>query len=209
MNTPGPVVNDIDGNNYNTVKIGTQTWMVENLRSTRYRNGDMIATTTPSTLDITSENTPKYQWAYYGDENNAATYGRLYTWYTVNDSRNIAPVGWHVASNTEWTKLIVYLGGGFNSGGRFKEIGTTHWSNPNTGATNESGFTALPSGGRKGNGVFFYIGSATYWWTSTECSGCANKSGVDWYLDNNFSSFGIYFGYDNPSLGLSVRCVKD
>lgn len=102
INTPGPSVTDVDGNSYTSVKIGIQVWMAENLRTTKYRNGDLIGTTTPATLDIRTENTPKYQWAYEGNENNVATYGRLYTWYAVNDSRNIAPIGWHIATNAEW-----------------------------------------------------------------------------------------------------------
>ena len=93
---------DIDGNVYdNTVTIGTQIWMTENLRTTRYSNGDSIGTTT---LDISGESTPKYQWAYDGNESNVATYGRLYTWYAVTDSRNVCPVGWHVPSDAEWTE---------------------------------------------------------------------------------------------------------
>ena len=88
-----PTVTDIDGNVYQTVTIGKQVWMAEDLKTTRYRNGDLIGPTTPATLDINSESSPKYQWAYDGDEKNVATYGRLYTWYAVADGRNIAPVG--------------------------------------------------------------------------------------------------------------------
>ena len=93
-------VTDIDGNVYHTVTIGTQVWMVENLKTTKYRNGVAIGTTTPATLSILSESLPtKYQWAYGGNESNVAIYGRLYTWYTVTDSRNIAPTGWHVSTD--------------------------------------------------------------------------------------------------------------
>src|SRR5262245_32163336 len=102
-------VTDIDGNVYHTVNIGTQVWMLENLKTTKYRNGDLIETTTPATLDITSESTPKYQWAYNGEENNAATYGRLYTWYAATESRNVCPSGWHVPSDVEWTTLSNFL----------------------------------------------------------------------------------------------------
>jgi len=207
INTPGPVVTDVDGNSYTTVKIGTQVWFAENLRTTKYRNGDLIGTTTPATLDIRTENTPKYQWAYEGNENNVTTYGRLYTWYAVNDSRNIAPIGWHIATNAEWSQLIDYLGGQFTPGGKLKEKYTAHWKSPNTGATNESGFTALPGGTRSENGLFYNVGFITYWWTSNECSGCANKVGMDYYLGNTFSE--IFYEGDNPSIGGSVRCVKD
>lgn len=207
IKTPGPNVTDIDGNNYTSVKIGTQVWMVENLKTSKYRNGDLIGTTIPATLDLRSENTPKYQWAYDGNENNVSTYGRLYTWYAVNDSRNLAPIGWHVASKEDWAILVDYLGGEFIPGGKLKEIGTTHWIDPNTSATNESGFSALPSGIRIESGPFSSIGFVTYWWTSTECIGCANKAGIDWYLGYNFSE--IYWSGDNASLGNSVRCVMD
>lgn len=207
INTPGSNVADIDGNSYTSVKIGTQVWMAENLKTTKYRNGDLIGTTTPATLDIRTEIAPKYQWAYEGDENNVATYGRLYTWYSVNDSRNIAPIGWHVATNAEWTQLIEYLGGPFTPGGKLKEVNTIHWKSPNTGATNVSGFAALPGGSRWENGFFANIGFVTYWWTSTECSGCANRAGLDWYLGYTFSA--IYYEGDNASIGNSVRCVKD
>ncbi|MCJ7802706.1 MAG: fibrobacter succinogenes major paralogous domain-containing protein, partial [Candidatus Marinimicrobia bacterium] len=98
-------VTDIDGNNYTGVTIGSQVWMVENLKTTRYRNGDLIGTTILATLNISTENTPKYQWAYGGNEDNVATYGRLYTWYAVTDSRNICPTGWIVPADTDWTIL--------------------------------------------------------------------------------------------------------
>jgi uncharacterized protein (TIGR02145 family) len=207
INTPGPNATDIDGNNYTSVKIGPQVWMVENLKTTKYRNGDLIGTTIPATLDIRSENTPKYQWAYDGNENNVPTYGRLYTWYAVNDSRSLAPIGWHVALKADWEKLVDYLGGELIPGSKLKEIGSTHWIKPNTGATNESGFSALPSGIRLESGPFGNIGYVTYWWSSTECIGCANKAGIDWYVGYNFSE--IYWSGDNASLGGSVRCVKD
>ena len=91
------------------IPVGSQVWMAENLKTTMYRNGDLVGTTTPATLDITSENIPKYQWAYDGIESNVATYDRLYTWYAVTDSRNICPTGWHVPSDAVWITLIDYL----------------------------------------------------------------------------------------------------
>jgi uncharacterized protein (TIGR02145 family) len=207
INTPGPAVTDIDGNNYTSVKIGSQVWMVENLRTTKYRNGDLIGTTIPASLDIRSENDPKYQWAYDGNENNVPEYGRLYTWYAVNDSRNLAPTGWHVASNADWEKLVDYLGDELTPGGKLKERGSVHWNDPNTGATNESGFSALPGGSRLESGPFSNIGFVTYWWSSTECIGCVNKAGLDWYVGYNFSV--VYWSGDNASIGGSVRCVQD
>ena len=123
-------VTDIDGNVYNTVTIGTQVWMKENLKVTKYRNGDAIGITTPATLDIWGETSPRYQWAYDGNESNVATYGRLYTWYAVTDSRGVCPTGWHVPTDSEWTTLTDYLGGESVAGGKMKEAGTTHWNSP-------------------------------------------------------------------------------
>jgi uncharacterized protein (TIGR02145 family) len=159
---------DHDGNTYKTVIIGTQIWMAENLKTTKYNNGELIGTTTPATTDISDEPTPKYQWAYDGNEGNVATYGRLYTWYAVNDSRNVCPTGWHVPSDPEWTTLTTYLGGESVAGSKLKETGTTHWQSPNTGATNETGFTALPGSLRYQDGMFDFIGGYGYWWSSTE-----------------------------------------
>jgi uncharacterized protein (TIGR02145 family) len=102
-------VTDGDGNIYGKVIIGTQVWLTENLKTTKYRNGDLIGTTTPAGLDIYDEVTPKYQWAYAGNEDNVATYGRLYTWYAITDTRNVCPTGWHVPSDAEWLTLENYL----------------------------------------------------------------------------------------------------
>ena len=118
-------VKDIDGNVYRTITIGTQVWMAENLKTTKYRNGDLIGTTTPATLVIEGESTPKYQWAYDGNESNVATYGRLYTWYVATDSRNVCPIGWHVPTDAEWTTLTDYLiknGYGYGDGYKGMDI---------------------------------------------------------------------------------------
>jgi len=136
---------DIDGNVYETVTIGTQVWMAENLKVTHYRNGNTIL----HIIDWFSWFTLTGAYCEYdNDVNNVAVYGRLYNWYAVNDSRYIAPVGWHVPSDAEWLTLVDYLGGDTVADGKMKEIGTTHWVSPNTGATNESGFSALPGGYR-------------------------------------------------------------
>ncbi|MFZ4399452.1 MAG: FISUMP domain-containing protein [Bacteroidales bacterium] len=195
---------DIDGNGYDTVNIGTQVWMKQNLKTTHYRNGDNIGTTTPATLNISAESSPKYQWAYNGYQSNVATYGRLYTWYVVNDSRNLCPSNWHVPSENEWTILTTYLGDGSIAGGKLKEAGLTHWTSPNTNATNENGFSALPSGGHDYNGPFVNIGSYCTWWSSTE-NGIGNAWHIDLYYNN-----GILGKYQhNKCFGFSVRCLKD
>lgn len=124
---------DIDGNVYPIITIGTQVWMAENLKTTRYCNGDLIGTTTPATLDIESESAPEYQWAYDGNESNVTTYGRIYTWYVANDSRNVCPAGWHIPSDAEWTDLTGFTalpGGARLEDGCFYDIGHigTWWS---------------------------------------------------------------------------------
>jgi uncharacterized protein (TIGR02145 family) len=196
---------DIDGNIYTTVKIGTQTWMKENLKTTKYRNGDPIGTTTPATLNISAETAPKYQWAYAGNESNVATYGRLYTWYAATDSRNICPTGWHLPTDSEWTTLTTFLGGGNDVGGKLKETGTTHWLSPNAGATNSSGFTALPGGHRNDDWTFSTLGDSGTWWSSTEYN-----SDYPWNRGMNCYFSDLY--RDNrgsKACGFSVRCVRD
>lgn len=201
-------VSDIDGNVYKIIVIGTQTWMAENLKTTKYRNGNLIGTTTPATLDISNVTTypaPKYQWAYADNESNVTTYGRLYTWYAATDSRNVCPTGWHVPTDSEWTTLTTYLGNANVAGGKLKEAGTSHWPSPNTGATNSSGFTALP-GGYRYSGSFVNIGGYGYWWSSTESE---NNPYTAWYRTMAYdlsSAHGLSCG---KSYGSSVRCVKD
>jgi uncharacterized protein (TIGR02145 family) len=199
-------VSDNDGNVYTVIRIGTQVWMKENLKTTKYRNGDLIETTTPATLDILSEVTPKYQWAYDGDESNIAIYGRLYTWYAATDSRNICPTGWHLPTYPEWETLIASASPeNWNAAGdKLKEAGTTHWLGPNAGATNESGFTALPGGSRYSD-RFNEIGYNGYWWTTLEgySMDAATSIGMGYDMSN-------LLGYYSSKLtGNSVRCLKD
>ncbi|MCX6247713.1 MAG: fibrobacter succinogenes major paralogous domain-containing protein [Bacteroidetes bacterium] len=184
-------VTDIDGNVYNTVKIGSQLWMAENLKTTRYRNGDPITHVTDNT-----------QWSNlltgaYCDYN--LIYGRLYNWYAVSDGRHICPAGWHVPTDAEWTQLQAFLGGFDVAGGKMKEAGTIHWNGPNTGATNESGFTALPGRMRSWDGSFSSIGIYANLWSSTESWG--------WYVFYNSTYFG--HGTSKNVEGFSVRCLKD
>jgi uncharacterized protein (TIGR02145 family) len=200
--TPIVIVPDIDGNIYHTVTIGTQVWMVENLKTTKYRNGEPISNISDSLQWITLS-TGAYC-NYNNDANNSTTYGRLYNWYAVNDNRNIAPAGWHVATDAEWTTLINCLGGTGVAGGKMKEADTTHWSSPNIGANNSSGFTALPGGYRYNNGAFNNIRFNAYWWSATE-----NDASTAWirHLGKDHADA------DRASLykvdGYSVRCLKD
>ncbi len=212
---------DTDGNHYAVVHIGTQTWMAENLKTTKYRNGEAIGTTTPANKDISGETEPKYQWAYNGDENNVLKFGRLYTWWSVLDSRNICPSDWHLASEDEWIVLENYLiYNGFNYDGSnmnnkvAKAVSaTTIWficSVPGAigldlTKNNSSGFTALPGGYLFDSGTFVALNGSGNFWSSTETS---NKI-FAWvhYLTFDNYHFGKYF--INKNYGLSVRCIKD
>lgn len=203
-NIEGSTVQDYEGNIYKTVKIGEQWWMAENLKSTKYNNGDIIGTTSPPTLDISLKSSPKYQWAYNGDESNARIYGRLYTYYTIIDNRKVCPSGWHVPSDSEWTVLTTYLGGENVTGGKIKEIETTHWNSPNVGATNETGFTALPSGIRYSDGSFHRINEECYLWSST-----SYNADDAWRMNLSYGMRDIGRATDYKEGGFSVRCIKD
>jgi len=194
-------IKDIDGNIYKTVNIGLQVWMAENLKVTHFRNGEPIPYAN--------------EWGHWMTHNNAACcdynshpgnikfFGKLYNGYAVTDKRNIAPEGWHVASDTEWDALASYLGGYTIAGGKLKDT-TISWIKPNAGATNESGFSAQPGGYR-----FFYsqysdANKGAFWWTSTEYDSA--YIGFRVLRNSHTYLFGskTYKGY-----GYSVRCVKD
>lgn len=187
------------------VTIGTQVWMQRNLDVSVYRNGDTIPQVTdPSQwAGLTTG-----AWCYNSnDPANGPVYGKLYNWYAVNDARGLAPTGWHIPSNTEMVTLQSFLGGHDVAGGKMKEAGTTHWASPNTEATNESGFTALPGGFRLTGGGFQLVGLGANWWASN----------LDFTLDTGHAySCGLSFG--NGTLGIgsnilqggfSVRCIKE
>lgn len=196
------VMKDQDGNIYKTITIGNQTWMAENLRTTKYNDGSLIQNVidNSSWLNLT---TGAYS-NYNNTDNNdtIATFGRLYNWYAVNSGK-LAPVGWHVPTYTEWSNLMTYLGGESDAGGKMKETGISHWLNPNY-ATNETGFTALPGGYRHSNGIFTEIGSYGLWWSSTPYSSTAACSRYITYDSGSALS-----NYPTRELGFSVRCVKN
>ncbi len=194
-------VADIDGNVYRTVRIGNQVWMAENLRTTRFSDGPPIpCVTDDSAWD--GLRTPGYCW-YNNDISNGATYGGMYNWYAVNTGR-LAPEGWHVPTKEEWLTLINYLGGEDAAGGKLKETGTAHWASPNTGATDETSFTALPGGYRGGGGMFHHLGGACFWWSATEAT--ADKA---WRCSINYSDSNVDVDSQYYTHGWSVRCVKD
>jgi len=193
---------DIDGNGYDTVHIGTQTWMKENLKVTHYSNGEVIPNVTDNT---TWSNLATGAYCNYNnDVNNVITYGNLYNWFTVVDSRNLCPTGWHVPNDAEWTTLSNYLGGYNIAGGKLKEAGLAHWNSPNTDATNETGFTSLPGGSRNNVGTYLGIGNYGYWWTTTP-----NVSVLVYGRFMNYNNSDIYGISDVWSNGYSVRCLKN
>lgn len=194
-------VSDIDGNVYKTITIGTQIWMAENLKTTKYNDGTPISNVTNNDT-WAGLTTGAYCW-YDNDIANKVVNGALYNWYAVNTGK-LAPKGWHVATNADWIILINYLGGEKMAGGKLKESGTLHWKSPNTDATNETGFSAVASGNRDTYFIFRYLGSFASWWSSDE------------YTTNGAKAFEIIYSggiiYPNNDLkvyGLSVRCVKD
>jgi len=206
-------VTDIDGNTYPTVIIGTQEWMAESLRVIHYPNGDAI----PHITDYTAwgnlgDNNTDDAYSFYN--NTTTDYGALYTYAAAiaddwtrdnNANQGVCPNGWHLPTDSEWTTLTDYLGGVSVAGGKMKETGTTHWNSPNTGATNSSGFTALPSGIRDtGSGSFLFVRYDGYWWSATE-SGSTYvyyRSLYDNSADVDRASLG-------KSNGFCVSCIRD
>jgi uncharacterized protein (TIGR02145 family) len=194
-------LSDIEGNTYKTIQIGTQVWMAENLRVTKYRDGSTIQKIT----DNWGFSDTIGAYCNYGNNDTyVTTFGRLYTYYATVNSHKLCPTGWHVPSDAEWTLLETYLGGSSVAGGKLKEVGTSHWGSPNTGATNESGFTALPGGSRY-FGNFYDLGSSGFWWFPNDAM-CRYRNIL--YIDSNVSnSVGPYA--DRAGDCYSVRCVND
>jgi len=202
---------DGDNNNYPIVQIGTQIWMAENLKTTKYNDGTIIPNITVSAT-WAAETTGAYC-DYYNTPSNSSSYGRLYNWYTVdnntatkivsNGDKNVCPTGWHVPSDAEWTMLTDFLGGELVAGGKLKETGTTHWLSPNTGATNETGFTALPGSYRDNNGTFYTRGGYGLWWSSSPNSTTAFYRYISWSMSD------VQWNVYDVRKGMSVQCLKD
>ncbi len=201
--TPPLTVTDVDGNVYKTIKIGTQTWMAENLKTTKYRDKSPITDGTVTTTWV--NNTDGAYCNYFGDAANGENYGHLYNWYAVVNTKNLAPEGWHVPSEAEFETLIAYVKNGTLTqteiSNALRETGITHWESPNTGATNSTGFTALASGYRNVDGTYFYLKVEEDFWSS----GTDSTYGVLAYFDSNTSSMDSA----PKRYGLSIRCVKD
>jgi uncharacterized protein (TIGR02145 family) len=201
-NNSNSAVTDIDGNVYQTVTICNKTWTKTNLNVSKYRNGDVIPQVTDPTAWV---NLTTGAWCYYANtSSNGTTYGKLYNWYAVNDPRGLSPLGYHIPTDAEWTSLINCLGGEAVAGGKMKEAGTTHWTSPNTGATNESGFTGLPGGCHRNIGTFINIGNIGFWWSSSEAT-----TASAWYRSLDYDDGGAYRSVYDKTYGYSVRCVRD
>lgn len=204
----GNTVTDIDGNVYSIVEIGSQTWLGQNLKTTRYNDGTPIPLQTDASIWGTL-NTHAYCW-YDNDINHKEPYGALYNWYVGsaanNGGKNPCPTGWHVPADDEWTALTDYLGGTATAGGKLKEAGTAHWSSPNAGATNETGFTALPGGYRGTGGIFAEMGSQGLHWSSDEH---ATYTSSGYYRSMSYSSASVFRNYLGKTYGMSIRCIKD
>jgi uncharacterized protein (TIGR02145 family) len=206
---PIKTATDIDGNVYNLVTIGTQVWMAENLKTTRYNDGTPITNVTDYTWG--NLQTDAYCW-YNNDITNKTPYGALYNWFAAKSGK-LCPTGWHVATLSDWTTLVTYLGGIDVAGGKLKEAGTTQWLTQNVGATNESGFTALP-GGYRGSGLgdaaFYLHGYYGWYWTATVYPMDPvwdHIAGYCWMMEGGHSQCLQSNLWD--MMGLSVRCMKD
>jgi len=185
-----------------TIVIGTQQWMNKNLDVAFYRNGDPIPQVTNATAwaALTTG-----AWCYFNNDSTQGNkYGKLYNWYAVNDPRGLAPQGWHIPSDAEWTILETTLGGSSVAGGAMKEARTLNWTAPNTGGNNNSGFAGLPGGGRGTNGAFKNVGCVGYWWSATELNTTIAWNRLLYYGDGTTTRNGNF-----KRGGFSVRCLRD
>lgn len=193
---------DIDGNKYTTIDIGGQIWTEDNMKTTRFNDGTVIPLVPPTNEWLTTT-TPGYTW-YDGDADAyGETYGALYNWYAVATGK-LCPDGWHVPSDEEMASLTDYLGGQNVAGGKLKEAGTTHWKSPNTGATDEVGFTGLPGGYKSPDGIYEYLGEYGNYCTATDSSAI---EAYRWYL--SFEHKRVFKAASPKNYCFSVRCVKD
>jgi uncharacterized protein (TIGR02145 family) len=196
---------DIDGNAYRTVVIGTQTWMAENLKVTKYRNGDNITHITTNS-DWVNDTDGAY--GYYDDNTTLRdTYGMLYNWYAVDNSSGLCPEGWQVPTSAEFTVLYDYLENiDSKVGGQLKETGTDHWQIEYSGTSNSSGFTGLPAGNRDYNyGTYWDLGNNTFFWTSDSHNFSNAKYRILYYNSSTL----FLLSNNRKQYGFSVRCLED
>jgi uncharacterized protein (TIGR02145 family) len=198
----GPTVTDIDGNVYHTITIGHQVWMVENLKTTRFRDGTPIEYTTSNNNNWEQNVSGTYSW-FENEVNNKADYGALYTFHAVNNSRGLCPEGWRVPASYQWQSLIYLVGDPDISGGILKERSVDYWKLPNTGATNDYGFTILPGGTRDYKGLFSQKGEEAMFWSSSKDSGYPVSFRV------HFSGKAMELWKYSENYFFSVRCLKE
>jgi uncharacterized protein (TIGR02145 family) len=197
------LLEDVEGNKYEIINIGNQIWMRENLRTHTFRNGD------PIPLVDENESWRRMTTAaccHHGNQQfNCDLYGKLYNFYAVEDSGGLCPQGWRIPKEADFNELTQYLGGEEVAGGKLKDVGTACWQTPNMGATNESGFSALPGGQRSVFGIFGNLGNTGTWWT-----GSNNNTFTAWALSlfSYSGGSGVYKYYYDKKVGLSVRCIK-
>ena len=207
------LIKDVDGNTYTSIQIGTQVWMAENLKTTKYNDGTAIPNITDAATWAAA--TTGAYCDYLNTPANSTTYGRLYNWYAVdnnaatrvasNGGKNVCPTGWHVSSDAEWRTLTDYLGSWVVAADKLKESGTTHWITTNTGVTNETGFTALPGGFRSWpTGSYNGIASIGFWWCSTEI-----WTTIAYHRSMDYINPDVKSSSTEKVNGLSVRCVRD
>ncbi len=202
-------VADIDGNVYKTVTIGSQVWMAENLKTTRYSDGSQIKYPGTDTIKWTIDTDGSYAWYDNDEAKYKDTYGALYNWYAAINPAGLCPYGWSIPSNDDWNIMFAFLEGDDVAGGKMKSTGTIEeatglWKSPNTGATNESGFSGLPAGYRGGGGWFHYIGGSAGWWSTAEFDELGAHSPT---LDYSYAR--VFTGVSGKHIGFSVRCLKD
>jgi uncharacterized protein (TIGR02145 family) len=199
--TPDPL-SDSDGNIYKTVKIGTQTWMAENLKTTRFNDGTPISLVGGDNewRELTA---PGYCWYNNDEASFKDPYGALYNWYTAATGK-LCPSGWHIPEKEEWLTLGAFLNDSVKAGGKLKEAGTAHWLTPNKGADNSSGFSALGSGIRYFEGTYASNLSYTSIWSNTE-----NEHNEVWYISLFYAETELSLNHRNKKYGFSVRCLKD
>ena len=196
-------VTDVEGNVYDLVYIGTQVWMAENLKTTKFNDGSVIPNVIEKAewINLT---TPGYSWYGNNEDTYGNTYGALYNWYAVADERGLCPTGFHVPTDDDWNTLVTFAGGVDEAGGKLKEEGTIHWNTPNTAATDFYGFKALPGGRRCYEGNFWYIGEGARWWTSTQFN-----TELAWSRNVSYNNAKVLRDYKEKTYGMSIRCVKD
>lgn len=211
----GEMLTDLDGNHYRTVKIGDKCWMADNLRTTSFSDGTIISNY-PVEADWRTTSTAA--WVYYGNQSsNDDDYGKIYNWFAVTDSRGICPAGWNVPGDDDWKSMeqaigmanddadgTGWRGNKENVGGKLKTTGTEFWETPNEGASNESGFSGMPSGLRYPDGRFVSLGRSAFYWTSTWHS-ISEAYGRAIVFSRGEVSRGIY----RKDFGFSVRCILD